>query len=103
MKLHNFCIRMQQRDDPDYDPSKDHIDALDGGGGGTQSAGSGFYPTVSEDNDNGYTADDDDDDDGGAVNISARFPSLAMDRSRRNDCVNALSDRNLRNVRRRLD
>ena len=103
MKLHNFCIRMQQRDDPDYDPSKDNVEAISGGG--TQSSSIGFYPTVSEDGDDGCADDDDDDrdDDDGAVNISARYPSLATDRSRRADCVEAISERNLRNVRRRLD
>ena len=97
MKLHNFCIRMQQHDDPSYDSTKDSIEPIDSG---SSSSGNGFFPTVEGDDDGAYVADDDGN--GNTVNVSAQFPLLSTDHSRRNDHVMALSDRNMRNVRRRL-
>ena len=88
---------MQQCNDPDYDPFKDEIDSIDRG---VESSGNGFYPTVSKDDNNGYTADDDND--GDAVNIFAWYPSLKRDLSCRDDHVNAISDRDMRNVKYRF-
>lgn len=95
MKLHNFCIRMLRRDDPNYDPSKDTIDKLDGG---IESSGNGYFPTVSTDDD-GYASDEEDEDNF----TSSRFPSVSSDSSRREERVLAVCDRNIRNVRRRLN
>ena len=68
--------------------------------GRVKSSGNGFFPTVEGDNDSAYAADDDGN--GDAVNVSSQFPSLSTDRSRGDDRVLALSDRNMRNVRHRL-
>jgi hypothetical protein len=101
MKLHNFCIRMQQHDDPSYDATKETIEPIDSG---TSSSSNGFFPTVEGDDDDGAYATDDGEEggSGNAVNVSVRFPSLSTDHSRRNEHVNKLTERNMRNVRRHL-